>query len=100
MGDSNQTLVAGGVGTAFTVLLLVFYKFVLPFLNFANHRRVRSVCCGRSCTSSLDVEDTTPVPKLRSGVAKKGGVVDVKVHLEDSESKHTSLTVSRPSSDT
>ena len=60
MGDSSQTLVAGGVGTGFTVVLLIFYRFVLPLFNAANHKRVRSVCCGRTCVSSVDVENTTP----------------------------------------
>lgn len=82
MADSNQTLVAGGVGTAFTVALFVFYRFVLPCFNAANHRRVRSVCCGKSCVSSLDVEETTPTaPRIvqivnptDSGVGHKSGV--------------------------
>lgn len=68
MGDSNQTLVAGGVGTAFTMALLVFYKFILPLFNATNHKRVRSVCCGKTCVSSIDVEETTP----KSGVAESG----------------------------
>jgi hypothetical protein len=63
MGDSNQTVVAGGVGTAFTVVLLVVYRFVIPFFTAANHKRVRSVCCGRACVSSVDIENTTPVAR-------------------------------------
>lgn len=59
--DDNQTLVAGGVGTAFTVVLLIVYRFLIPLFNVANHKRVRSVCCGKFCVTSLDVEDTTPV---------------------------------------
>ena len=60
MGDS-QTLVAGGVGTAFTITLFIVYRFFIPFFNAANHKRIRSVCCGRICVTSLDVEDTSPV---------------------------------------
>jgi len=60
MADSNQTLVAGGVGTAFTVALFVIYRFVVPLFNAANHKRIRSVCCGKSCVTSMDVENTTP----------------------------------------
>ena len=60
MGDS-QTLVAGGVGTGFTVALFVVYRFLVPLLTASNHKRIRSVCCGKNCESSLDVEDTTPV---------------------------------------
>ena len=60
MADDNQTLLAGGVGTAFTVVLFVVYRFVVPLFNAANHKRVRSVCCGKSCVTSVDVENTTP----------------------------------------
>lgn len=67
MGDS-QTLVAGGVGTAFTIALFVVYRFLIPLFNATNHKRIRSVCCGRNCVTSVDVEDTTPtiVPSIRS----------------------------------
>ena len=60
MGDSSQTMVAGGVGTGFTIVLFVLYRFVVPFFTVANHKRIRSVCCGRTCVSSVDVENTTP----------------------------------------
>jgi len=59
MGD-NQTLIAGGVGTAFSIVLFVVYRFLIPLFNATNHKRIRSVCCGRNCTTSMDVEDTTP----------------------------------------
>ena len=73
MGDSSQTLVAGGVGTAFSIVTFLVVKFVIPLFTAANHRRVRSVCCGHSCVSSLDVENTTPVTvAVESGVAKSG----------------------------
>jgi len=36
-----------------------------PFFTAANHKRVRSICCGRVCVTSLDVEDTTPTVVLR-----------------------------------
>lgn len=70
MGDQNTIWAAGGVGTAFSVLTLVFVRFVMPLCNAANHRRVRSVCCGHVCVSSLDVEDTTPT--VRTGVGESG----------------------------
>ena len=59
--DHSQTLVAGGVGTAFTVVLFIVYRFLVPLFNATFHKRVRSVCCGHNCMSSLDIEDTTPV---------------------------------------
>jgi hypothetical protein len=73
MDDNSHTLIAGGLGTAFTVTLFVFYKFLVPFFNAANHRRVRSVCCGTTCVSSLDVEETTP-RVATSGVGEQSGV--------------------------
>jgi hypothetical protein len=104
MADNNQTLVAGGVGTAFTVVLFVVFKLVLPFFNAANHHRVRSVCCGRSCVSSLDVEDTTPTPPrivqvlntTESGVRRKSGVGDPKTPRPQNDQLHTT----QPSADT
>jgi hypothetical protein len=60
MGDS-QTLVAGGVGTGFTVALFIVYRFLIPLATAANHKRIRSVCCGWNCITSVDIEDTSPV---------------------------------------
>lgn len=60
MSDS-QTLVAGGVGTGFSVALFIVYRFLVPLMTASNHKRIRSVCCGKNCVSSLDVEDTSPV---------------------------------------
>jgi len=76
-------LVAGGVGTAFSVATFIVYKFIVPLFTVANHKRVRSVCCGKSCVSSFDVEETTPtvvslrqvdpgVQSPRSGVGGSG----------------------------
>ena len=33
-----------------------------------NHKRVRSRCCGKVLEASLDVENTTPVDKVKMGV--------------------------------
>jgi len=60
--SDTQTLVAGGVGTGFTIALFILYRVIVPAYTAVNHKRIRSVCCGRNCTTSLDVEDTTPVP--------------------------------------
>jgi hypothetical protein len=75
MGDSSQTVVAGGVGTAFTLVLFVVYKFVVPFFTAANHKRIRSVCCGLGCTTSMDVEDTTPTVVVLRNPLESGSVV-------------------------
>jgi len=60
MADQDTVLIGGGVGAAFTVTALVFYRFIIPMFNAANHHRVRTVCCGQSCVTSLDIEETTP----------------------------------------
>jgi hypothetical protein len=75
MADSNQTLVAGGVGTAFSVVLFVVFRFVVPMFNAANHKRIRSVCCGKSCTTSMDVENTTPTAVAEAATTNGGGQV-------------------------
>lgn len=60
MADQSTVLMGGGVGVAFSVITLIFFKFIKPAFTAANHHRVRSVCCGKTCVTSLDIEDTTP----------------------------------------
>ena len=62
MADQQTILVGGGVGTAFSVISFIIYRFLRPAFTAANHHRVRTVCCGQTCVTSLDVEETTPVP--------------------------------------
>ena len=60
MENQNTVLVGGGVGAAFSIAAFIILRFVIPIFNAANHKRIRSVCCGRTCITSLDVEETTP----------------------------------------
>jgi len=60
MSDPSTVLTGGGIGVAFSVVAMIFVKFVYPACNAANHHRVRTVCCGKSCVTSLDIEETTP----------------------------------------
>jgi hypothetical protein len=48
----NYTVIGGSLGIA---------SIVISGLTYLNHKRVRSVCCGRKMEASLDVENTTPV---------------------------------------
>jgi hypothetical protein len=48
----NYTIVGGSLGIA---------SMVISVLTYINHKRIRSVCCGRTIEASLDVENTTPV---------------------------------------
>jgi hypothetical protein len=50
-----------GVGTGAMMILGIAYRVYLA----VNHHRLRSVCCNRACTSSIDVEETTPAKELR-----------------------------------
>jgi len=59
MSDLNSMLANGGIGSAFTVAMLVFAR-LLWLLRTVNHKRIRSFCCGKTCVASVDVEDTTP----------------------------------------
>lgn len=60
MSDQSFSLVNGGIASAITVATLVVVRVLYPMFNAANHKRVRTVCCGSSCVSSFDVEETTP----------------------------------------
>ena len=62
MDNQGTILVGGGVGVAFSVVTFIVFRLVVPFISAANHKRIRSVCCGKTCVSSLDVDETTPTP--------------------------------------
>ena len=79
MGDQSTILVGGGVGAAFSIATYVFIKFIIPAFNAANHKRIRSVCCGRVCVSSFDVEETTPVGT--AGVSAPPAVAPIRANL-------------------
>lgn len=64
MSDTNLAF-SGGIGVAASVATFLFIRVLKPFLTAANHKRIRSICCGRACITSLDVEDTTPTVVLR-----------------------------------
>lgn len=50
---------SGGIGAALVLALGVAYRIYTAI----NHRRVRSTCCGKELSASIDVEDTTPAEK-------------------------------------
>jgi hypothetical protein len=50
---------SGGIGAALMLALGVAYRIYTA----VNHRRVRSTCCGKELSASIDVEDTTPAEK-------------------------------------
>jgi hypothetical protein len=40
--------------------LLTSVATIIAYLIKLNHKRIRSKCCNKDCTTSIDVEDTTP----------------------------------------
>ena len=44
---------SGGIGASVIVFAGIFYRLL-------NHKRIRSNCCGRIWTASVDIENSTP----------------------------------------
>lgn len=44
---------SGGIGASIIVFAGIFYRLL-------NHKRIKSQCCGRIWTASVDIEETTP----------------------------------------
>jgi len=44
---------AGGIGASVIAVAVMIYHAI-------NHKRVRSTCCGKVWSASVDVEETTP----------------------------------------
>jgi hypothetical protein len=42
--------------------LIAMLTASIGFVVRMNHKRIRSKCCNKPCTTSIDVEDTTPEP--------------------------------------
>jgi hypothetical protein len=42
---------------------------IIGYLVKLNHHRIRSKCCDKDCTTSVDVEATTP-PELKISIPK------------------------------
>ena len=68
MGDESSTYVTGGIGSAITVGTLIVLRIIWPMFTAANHKRLRTTCCGKTCVTSLDVEETTPPPHAQPHV--------------------------------
>ena len=50
--DTTQSLALGTLISTLGAMVAYIVKL--------NHKRIRSKCCDRDCTTSLDVESTTP----------------------------------------
>jgi len=46
----------GGIGASIVIILGILYRI----FNTVNHRRMRSECCGKYFSASVDIEETTP----------------------------------------
>jgi hypothetical protein len=51
---------SGGIGAILVIALGIAYKIY----GAVNHHRIRSVCCGRVLSASIDIESTTPPLKI------------------------------------
>lgn len=60
---------SGGLGAGVVIALGVAYRIYLAI----NHHRVRSNCCGREMSASIDIETTTP-PDLKIKIPVKQNV--------------------------
>lgn len=58
---------SGGIGATAVIVMGIIYRIYLSI----NHHRVRSTCCGREVSASIDIEDTTP-----KKVSKVDGAAD------------------------
>jgi hypothetical protein len=54
--DAQSTNIVAFCGLAVSVLTAV--------IGAINHRRIRSNCCGKEVTASLDIETTTPTNSI------------------------------------
>lgn len=43
--------------------IAIFISVVTAVIGVINHKRIRSKCCNREMSASIDIENTTP-PKL------------------------------------
>lgn len=48
---------SGGIGASIIVFAGIFYRLL-------NHKRIKSQCCGRIWTASVDIDNTVPSPKI------------------------------------
>lgn len=50
-----------------TTIAIAYAGFITSLataiIGYINHKRIRSRCCGKEISSSIDIEDTTPQTK-------------------------------------
>jgi hypothetical protein len=51
-----DNVTSGGIGAGAVVALGIAYRIYLA----VNHHRIRSSCCGKEMSASIDIEQTTP----------------------------------------
>jgi len=61
-----DNVTSGGIGAGAVVVLGIAYRVYLA----VNHHRIRSNCCGKEMSASIDVEQTTP-PQLKITIPKQ-----------------------------
>lgn len=71
---SDTSVATGSIGAAVSVATFLLIYVLRPMFNAANHKRIRSICCGRTCVTSLDIEDTTPTVKVENPASSIGRI--------------------------
>jgi len=72
-----DTYQSGGVGAAVVFALGILYKVLAE----VNHRRIRSNCCGKLFTASIDVETTTPTEEKNNPIVD-GKTIDTSTETQ------------------
>jgi hypothetical protein len=57
---SDVSTVVGSYSGIVSIVLIVFGAIY----GAVNHKRIRSNCCGREVSASLDIENTSPKPPV------------------------------------
>jgi len=51
---------SGGIGAVSILVLAIIAKII----TMINHRRIKSECCGKRFSASIDIQPTTPETKI------------------------------------
>lgn len=86
---NNDSFTTAGLATAFTVVAGIIYKAV-------NHKRIRSDCCGKKMSASIDIEETTPpqphaFEKNNNEINTQEEIKEIQIKLKKLEQKENML---------
>ena len=82
MGTNRMDSVAAYVSIALSIGAIV--------MGIVNHKRIRSSCCGKEASVSLDIESTSPVQKKTEPLVYNGTQDGTQVHSSSSKQPEVS----------